>query len=192
MLFIKPDCPKHQCISSYKKQSGLVLVVSLILMASITILGTATMSGTWLNERIAANSQQKFLSFQIAESTVETVWQAQLLRDTAISGASDILNTPDAVPISQDITGILTDYDLDTAGGGRVEVGGTVTAQYCGEMAAVSGSLNADESTPQLVGMLIDVTSDAQIDNTFARTITVKRGSVTAIATGRTANCPAP
>lgn len=191
MHFIKTNNPKYRQISSYKKQSGVVLAVSLVLLASMTVLGIATTSGSRLNEKIAANSQQKFLSFQVAESTINTVWQAQLLRDTAITGAGSLLNEPTAVAISQNITGLSSDYDLVTANG-RVEIGGTVTAQYCGEIAAVNGSLNADESSPQLAGMLIDVTSDTQIDNTFARTITIKRGSVTTISTGRTSNCPTP
>lgn len=50
------------------QQQGVALIISMILLAIITILSVSAMRGTNLDAKIAANYQHKQLSFQAAES----------------------------------------------------------------------------------------------------------------------------
>lgn len=178
-------------ISAYKNQSGIALAVSLVLLLAMTILGVATLSGTRLSEKAASNMEQKAVTFHVAESAIGSVWNAVLLKETAISGVGTLATDNRAVEFARDLTGIESDYDLRTSGGG-LDLDGTVTAQYCGETGVLAGSLDVDESSTRLVGMLIDVTGQASIENTNTVTTNVRRGIITSIATGRSSNCTAP
>ena len=55
--------PRQQFL---KQQQGIALIVSMILLAVITLLSVTAMRGTNLDARIAANHQHKQLSFQAA------------------------------------------------------------------------------------------------------------------------------
>ena len=57
--------PRQQLL---KQQQGVALIVSMILLAVITLLSVTAMRGTNLDARIAANHQHKQLSFQAAEN----------------------------------------------------------------------------------------------------------------------------
>ncbi len=178
-------------VSDYKSQSGVALAVSLVLLLAMTILGVATLSGTRLSEKAASNMEQKAVTFHVAESAIGSVWRAALLKETAVSGVGVLSDDSQAVEFARDLTGIESDYDLKTSGGG-LDLDGVVTAQFCGETGVLEGSLDVDESSTRLVGMLIDVTGRVAIENTNTVTTNVRRGILTSIATGRTANCAAP
>ena len=57
--------PRQQIL---KRQQGVALIISMILLAVITLLSVTAMRGTNLDARIAANYQHKQLSFQAAEN----------------------------------------------------------------------------------------------------------------------------
>ena len=177
--------------SAHKNQSGIALAVSLVLLLAMTIIGVATLSGTRLSEKAASNMEQKAVTFHVAESAIESVWNPALLKETAVSGVGVLSDDSQAVEFERNLTGIESDYDLRTSGGG-LDLDGIVTAQFCGETGVLEGSLNADESSTRLVGMLIDVTGRVAIENTNTVTTNVRRGILTSIATGRTSNCVAP
>jgi len=51
-----------------KQQQGIVLVVGLVMLISLTLIGVTAMKSTTIDERIAANTQFKAIAFQVAES----------------------------------------------------------------------------------------------------------------------------
>ena len=56
---------RHQ---QFQRQDGVALIISMILLAVITLLSVTAMRGTNLDAKIAANHQHKQLSFQAAEN----------------------------------------------------------------------------------------------------------------------------
>ena len=61
-------------ITLQSKQTGVVLVIGLLMLLIITIVGVTAMSGTTNNERMTANHQFQTLSFQAAESAIHDVF----------------------------------------------------------------------------------------------------------------------
>ncbi len=173
------------------RQRGVALVISLVLLVTMTILGVATLSGTRLNEKRTANAQQKSIAFEVAESAIASVWNKAYLSTAVTSNIADSGNDPAAVTSAASDTGILDDFDQVHDGKG-VNIEGTLSVQYCGETVPMGSSQSADESEMQMVFMLIDVNSVAQVANTSTRADHVQRGAVTSVKTNRTGNCPAP
>ena len=56
---------RHQ---QFQRQHGVALIISMILLAVITLLSVTAMRGTNLDAKIAANHQHKQLSFQASEN----------------------------------------------------------------------------------------------------------------------------
>ncbi|MCF6236732.1 MAG: PilX N-terminal domain-containing pilus assembly protein [Gammaproteobacteria bacterium] len=62
-----------------KKQSGAVLMISLLVLLVITLLGVSSTHGTRTQERMAKNSQDRQIAFQTAETTAS--WTEQKVFD---------------------------------------------------------------------------------------------------------------
>jgi type IV pilus assembly protein PilX len=62
---------KH--LVSAKHQSGVVLVISLIMLLALTLIGVTSSSVTGLEEKMAANSKDVNLAFQAAEAALRDV-----------------------------------------------------------------------------------------------------------------------
>ena len=58
-----------------KKQSGTVLMISLLVLLVITLLGVSSTHGTRTQERMAKNAQDRQIAFQTAETTASWVEQ---------------------------------------------------------------------------------------------------------------------
>ncbi len=56
-----------------KRQSGAVLVISLVILTVLTLIGVASMSGSTLELKVASNSQQHDTAFQTAQNIIEIV-----------------------------------------------------------------------------------------------------------------------
>ncbi len=56
--------------SEYKRQNGVALVISLLVLLVMTMIGLAAMRTTMLEEKMAGNMQDKMLSFQAAEAAL--------------------------------------------------------------------------------------------------------------------------
>ena len=174
-----------------KRERGVALVVSLVLLIAMTILGVATLSSTRLNEKRTSNAQQKAIAFEVAESAIASVWDAQYLNVALTSNASDTGNDPEAIVSADADTELSFAFDQLTDGKG-VDIDGELSVQYCGETNPVASDLSADLSATQLVFLLVDVNSVAQVANTSTEADHVQRGAVTSVKTNRTGNCPAP
>ena len=66
------------------RQSGAVLIVSMIILVILTLLGVTAMNTTSLQERIASNTQERVHSFQAAETGLNQAFADDLAYD--ISG----------------------------------------------------------------------------------------------------------
>jgi len=76
---------EHQ---QFQRQAGVALIISMILLAVITLLSVTAMRGTNLDAKIAANHQHKQLSFQAAENAFARLTgdDPQVVAPTALSG----------------------------------------------------------------------------------------------------------
>ncbi len=55
-------------LSGLKKQSGVVLVMSLVMLAVLTLIGVSSMSSSTLEMKVASNMQQHNVAFQAAQA----------------------------------------------------------------------------------------------------------------------------
>ena len=175
------------------RQRGLALVISLVLLVAMTIVGIATLRSTRLNEKISSNAQQKAISFEAAESSIATVWNAVALLDTLDEIPDGIFNNPDAVIPAGMAEKLSEDFDQSNFFGKSVDITAGVEVQYCGEMNLPSGiGSSADLSKPQMVGLLFDVRGVAEIKGSNAKSNNIQRGYFGRYKTGRTGKCVTP
>lgn len=128
---------KGYLMSSRHTQQGVVLAVALIMLVLITLLGMSAMRSTIMEERMASNSRNDNIAFQLAETTLRQA-EANLLADPqaiSILAASAIppavgLGTCEIVLNAEDFTdqvrwdAIACDYV------GNADAGVTRTAHY--------------------------------------------------------------
>lgn len=94
---------------SNKQQSGVVLVISLILLLLLTILGTTAMQVNGLEEKMAGNSRDQNIAFQAAESTLREAETFILNNPTDIYlGANGLLGKDSTNPINVEPSNFFT------------------------------------------------------------------------------------
>ena len=85
-----------QIHTSRKSQSGVVLVISLIMLILLTIIGVSGLQNAGLEEKMAGNMRDKNLAFQAAESALRDaeadIYNAAKNPLPRISGVSDFTN----------------------------------------------------------------------------------------------------
>ena len=84
-----------------KKQSGVVLVISLVMLLLLTLIGLTGMQTTTLEEKMAGNAKDRNLAFQAAESTLleaEKFILANSTTSSTYSGSAGLLDTGDSEP----------------------------------------------------------------------------------------------
>lgn len=171
-------------------QQGVALVVSLVLLAAMTIIGVATLSGTRLSEQMASNSQQKSIVFEAAESAIESIVNYDDLFAAITSDPNASFDNPDLVSLPDSSSKLKDGYDL-IAGGKGIDIEGTLSVQYCGETQPIGTSLDASLDGGALTAVLVDVNGIATISNSSARADNLRRVSFTMPQTGRSGNCTA-
>jgi len=57
-------------LKSQRRQRGVVLIVSLIMLLVVTLLAVSSMQGTMLEEKMAGNTKDRNLAFQTTESAI--------------------------------------------------------------------------------------------------------------------------
>jgi type IV pilus assembly protein PilX len=67
--------------SKHNRQSGAVLIVSMIILVVLTLLGVTAMNTTSLQERIASNTQEQVHAFQAAETGLNQAFADNLAYD---------------------------------------------------------------------------------------------------------------
>jgi len=134
----------HNSIISvqYKSQSGVVLVVGLVLILVITLIAIAGLSNSAVQTKLSSNTQQKNDTFQAAESALShAIIEIEGVPLGGIAGNSDALaNAMERGNGIEDEVGItyLTSTLMDVS----------VTYSYLESSGLQSGiSLNADENS---------------------------------------------
>jgi len=87
--------------NSPEKQSGAVLVISLIMLLALTLTGVSGMQVTSLEEKMAGNMRDQNIAFQAAESALLQAESFILTNSTEASvyaGANGLLNIANAEP----------------------------------------------------------------------------------------------
>lgn len=181
---------KPVTIPTKARQSGVALAISLILLAALTILGVATLTGTRLNEKITSNAQQKAIAFEVAESAINSVWTIDDVMQAVEAIPDTEYNNP--LPVAPPAVAALlsAEFDQTNSFGTSVDLSASVTVQYCGEAITPAASdMNANQAKLQFSGMLVDVNgmSDIQASNTVADH--VQRGSIVRVKSGRLGDC---
>jgi len=77
---------KHPTYQRFHRQSGSVLIISLIVMLVLTILGVSGMKSSVLEEKMAGNMRDSQLAFQAAEATLREA--EQYIEDNIVSTAN--------------------------------------------------------------------------------------------------------
>ena len=86
---------KQQIYQSFSKQSGSVLIISLIVMLVLTILGVSGMKSAVLEEKMAGNMRDSQLAFQAAEATLREA--EQYIESNIVSTANFDTNGSDGL-----------------------------------------------------------------------------------------------
>ena len=72
---------RHMMAPNRERQSGAVLIVSLVILVVLTLLGVTAMNTTSLQERIASNTQEQVHAFQAAETGLNQAFADALVYD---------------------------------------------------------------------------------------------------------------
>jgi len=75
-------------ITCKQKQSGVVLVISLIMLLLLTIIGVTAMQVTGLEEKMAGNNKDKNVAFQAAEAALRD--SEQDIKSSRVSGLTSM------------------------------------------------------------------------------------------------------
>jgi Tfp pilus assembly protein PilX len=145
-----------------KSQSGAVLVVALILLLVLTILGVSSMTNTSLEERMAANSQERTRAMQAADSGVNSAFrQIATVNVTAWKpGSTPMMNSGGSYYVTRYLTatdppisagdkgafglasGLQAYYfDIQSTGGNRFTAAGTMDATNNTSTVIVNGGI---------------------------------------------------
>ena len=87
--------------SKLKKQSGVVLVMALVMLTLLTLIGVSSMSSATLEMRVAGNMQQHNIAFQAAQSRL------------AFAGSDDAANPIDYLIAPDPVTGVIPTQTCD-------------------------------------------------------------------------------
>jgi len=61
---------RNKFISGLQKQTGAVLILSLVMLFTLTLIGVSTLNTTNLEEKMAGNTRDRHIAFQAAESAI--------------------------------------------------------------------------------------------------------------------------
>ena len=78
------------------RQSGVVLVMALVMLAVLTLVGVASMSSSTLEMKVAGNMQQHNIAFQAAQSRLAFAGS----EDPGVPASGDVAAIPSANPIN--------------------------------------------------------------------------------------------
>ena len=145
-----------------ERQSGAVLVISLVILLVITLIGVAGMNSSVMQERMAANAQNANRAFQAAESSVGALLEQ--LYDSDLSMLRDAMKDADSLSDEQS-------FSVDPGEG----INGAYQARYLGEIIVTSGSsMDPNESSTLLKGYRYELKGSAVMDNTGAASTVFK------------------
>lgn len=113
-------------LKCFHNQRGTVLLVSLILLAVMTVISLSLMGNSTIEERMAGNQMNNHLTFHAAESATEITISDTAALSNAITSTTDITNTVDV---------------------GDSSIAATVTLSYVGDAVPSGWSLGENEGS---------------------------------------------
>ena len=144
-----------------KKQQGLALVMSLIMLLVITIIGVASVRGSKIDTQVAGNSMFALMVFQGAESALGKVASNKDLsnvRDAALARDGDPVDIPESyLPDEQ-----MNDATLITTAEMKFE------SDYKGSL------FNSDESSIDFEYQIFRTTATSKLDATGAKAVHIE------------------
>lgn len=120
------------------RESGAVLVMSLVLLTVMTLIGVATMSGSSMEMRVASNMQQHNIAFQGAQSRIEYASAV-----TSLSPINFRINIPD---LDDETTWPVQSCDLADLCPDGANWTASATIRYKGCSKGYGNSLEANKS----------------------------------------------
>jgi len=105
-------------------QRGAVLIVSMVLLAVVTILGVVSMTTTSLEEKMAANTQETHRAFHAAETGLSSAFATVAAYD--ISGVFEVL--AGLIDLPGNMADTEMDYNTDFVGWSPPPVGSLYSA----------------------------------------------------------------
>lgn len=149
---------KKRLVLTEKKQSGVALVVGLVMLLVITLITVAGMNSSTMHETMSANAQKVNKTFQAAESAVGAI--------NGILSGGNIAPLQTALTAGRGVQTGLTSFSVSDP-----DVTANYAVTYLGEVAVTSGSsMDANESTTLLKGYRFELQGTAQITGANART----------------------
>jgi type IV pilus assembly protein PilX len=117
---------------AYKRQQGIVLVVSLVILVLVTLLSVSSMKNTVLQEKMTGNYKERNSAFQAAEA--------------GLRGGENYLLTTSVLPIFDSSTAGL--YQPTSSGNARWDL---VNWLNVGEVVSYTGTLTDIATTPKYI-----------------------------------------
>lgn len=105
-------------------QRGAVLIVSMVLLAVVTILGVVSMTTTSLEEKMAANTQESHRAFHAAETGLSNAFATVAAYD--ISGVFEVLAS--LIDLPGNMADTETDYNTNFVGWSPPPIGSLFSA----------------------------------------------------------------
>ena len=131
-------------MTQYKKQQGIVLVVSLVLLVLVTLISVSSMKNTVLEEKMAGNYKDKNAAFQAGEAALR-------------EGESYLFNTVTLPFFDGTTTGL---YQPTTSGAARWDA--VTWSSTSGEVINYSGNLSNVASAPMYIIEELPAISDPE------------------------------
>lgn len=149
---------KSQRVGINKRQTGVALVVGLVMLLVVTLIAVAGMSSSTMHETMSANAQNINRTFQAAESSVGAL--------TGVLTGGDVSLLQTALSNGEGVMTGTTAFDIDDE-----DISSDYAVTYLGEVAVTSGSsMDANESTTLLKGYRFELQGTATIAAVNART----------------------
>lgn len=148
------------------KQSGVVLVIGLLMLLVITMVGVTAMSGTTTNERMTANHQFQTLSFQAAESAIH-----------------DVFNVPSVTPAMADTNWrnlpAPNNYDVNIhdGTGNNIGIQAQANIQFCGEVTPAETQIKNGNADPGDMNQVYDVRGSGNVASLGSMETHMRRGT---------------
>lgn len=151
-----------------KKQQGAVLVITLVILAVITLISVSELNQAGQQVKMITNVQQRDLSFQAAESAMSEAMSkiSKQESDTEqnIVAMSQSINSPNGAPISITNT-TMTTSDMNVNMAFKAAPANVLRSRT---------SITADENDPTVRHFNFTATSTATITDTGAKTTIVQ------------------
>lgn len=111
---------QRQC-NRQRSQQGAVLILSLVILAAMTLIGVTAMQGTTQEERMASNARQRNIAFQAAEAGLRSGEAFARTITTSVTSEDPTLGFRETVTPSADVATYWLDiydwskdaYDVD-------------------------------------------------------------------------------